>query len=76
MKAKTFSIISKIITAVIILVGAILIWLDKFNGEVGDVIKIGIAIYCVLDGTIATNMIVEKVTGRKDGVSVRDKKEQ
>ena len=77
MKAKTFSLVAKIISGVLVIAGGLLVWFKKLGtASVPEVIQVCTAMYCFLDAGIQGNMISEKWTGRKDGVSVKDKKEQ
>lgn len=59
-KAKTASLISKTIGAIIIIIGAVLIWLGKFSGQISDVIMVGFAVAC-LYGTVDINLFLEKI---------------
>ena len=59
LKAKTVSLIGKIIGGAVILIGFVLKCLNLFNCEVNDLIKIGFAEMAVF-GTIDLNIALDK----------------
>lgn len=60
LKAKTCSLIAKIVGALIVLVGAILKWLNIFsNCEINELCVVGFTIMGVF-GTVDLNLLAEK----------------
>lgn len=64
-KAKTVSLIAKIIGGSVILVGAFLKWFDILkNCEIGDLCTVGFSIMGIF-GTVDLNLLAEKFTFRR-----------
>lgn len=60
LKAKTASLIAKIVGALVVLVGAILKWLNIFsNCEINELCVVGFTIMGVF-GTVDLNLLAEK----------------
>lgn len=67
-KAKTVSLWSKIGSAALIIIGTALVGLKVLPGiTTWDVISAALAVASVF-GTIDVNLMLEKITGRKEGV--------
>ena len=60
LKAKTASLIAKIVGALVVLIGAILKWLNIFsNCEINELCVVGFTIMGVF-GTVDLNLLAEK----------------
>ncbi len=65
MKAKTASLLSKVVAGVVLIVGHFLMWYGKMpNANSHDIICCSITIMGVF-GTIDLNLIFEKFTGKR-----------
>lgn len=65
MKAKTASLLSKVVAGVVLIVGHFLMWYGKMpNANSSDIIKCSITIMAVF-GSIDLNLIIEKFTVRR-----------
>ena len=64
-KAKTISLISKVLGVVVILGGHVLKWLGKMpNAESGEIIACGFSIMGIF-GTVDINILVDKFTKKE-----------
>jgi len=64
LKAKTVSLIGKIVGCVIIVGGAVLKWLNVLpSAEINDIVKVG---FCTMGifSTIDINIMIDKFTGK------------
>lgn len=62
LKAKTVSLIAKIIGALIVLIGAILKWVGIFeNCSINDLCVVGFSVMGIF-GTVDLNLLAEKFT--------------
>ena len=65
LKAKNVSLISKIVAALVLLVGAVLKWLGIFQDcSIGDLCKVGFCIMAYF-GTIDANIAIDKFTKKE-----------